>query len=283
MKAQTRSAPPAAESPVEALTRQRTLLQRWLTRLDEVQSEVPPHVSERVRADYQQRLQAVTEELGAHRDAVLADLEARRADLVGAESRLAAARDALEEARLRHLIGELAPEAWEERRPALEGDLSAAAEAVEKSRGEVERLDGLVREMSAGPTPEDTTEPGPGLSGEETLPEYVPPAPPASPAPAAAEKKDALAGVDLSWLEEIESPAAPAPGPAPDDTGEDLAFLEELDRAIASSPALGRTGGPGEDADRTLDADRAGMLLCKECGAINEPQSWYCEVCGSEL
>jgi uncharacterized OB-fold protein len=24
-------------------------------------------------------------------------------------------------------------------------------------------------------------------------------------------------------------------------------------------------------------------LLCKECGAINEPHSWYCEICGSEL
>jgi uncharacterized OB-fold protein len=37
------------------------------------------------------------------------------------------------------------------------------------------------------------------------------------------------------------------------------------------------------DPDRTLDPDRAGMLLCKECGAINEPQLWYCEICGSEL
>jgi ribosomal protein L40E len=28
---------------------------------------------------------------------------------------------------------------------------------------------------------------------------------------------------------------------------------------------------------------RGEALLCKECGAINEPQAWYCEICGSEL
>jgi len=95
----------------------------------------------------------------------------------------------------------------------------------------------------------------------------------------------------------IQQPAADADGGdlAPDD----LAFLEELDRAIGGAPARG--GGPaasppppppslsptppagaaegGEGGKR----NRAEPLLCRECGAINEPHAWYCEICGSEL
>lgn len=63
---------------------------------------------------------------------------------------------------------------------------------------------------------------------------------------------------------------------------DDLAFLEELDRAISSSPS--RPAPPpsgGESAPKSTTS--GGPLLCKECGAINEPHSWYCEICGSEL
>ncbi|HEX5870518.1 MAG TPA: zinc finger protein, partial [Longimicrobium sp.] len=41
----------------------------------------------------------------------------------------------------------------------------------------------------------------------------------------------------------------------------------------ATPPAPAAAGG----------AARAEPLLCTECGAINEPHSWYCEICGSEL
>jgi hypothetical protein len=98
----------------------------------------------------------------------------------------------------------------------------------------------------------------------------------------------------LDFLREIEESTRPsAPPPASADLGaDDLAFLEELDRAIGSGPAAGGRGGaktppPAQPAQPAAPAggaaSRAEPLLCKECGAINEPHSWYCEICGSEL
>ncbi|HEU0078721.1 MAG TPA: Ran-binding zinc finger domain-containing protein [Longimicrobiaceae bacterium] len=327
--------PLATDAPaaVETLTRRRAQLQDWLGRLGEVGSGVPGHVTDRVRRDYEDRLRSVTQELSEHRDALTAELHDRRAELEEADARRAAAADDLEEARLRHLIGELAEGDWESRRPELETALAAAETQASGVRAEVERLDALLGEMpgaapaqpagAAAPEPaaaapaaspsgeteqpewmsEPATEPEPAAAPEgflpprdtsdDTIPEFTPFAQDDRTGAAAAD--DDL-GVDLSWLEDVEQvsttvdlsggAAAGAPADEEDSSADDLAFLEELDRAISASPAAGQAGSPSAaapDPDRTLDPDRAGMLLCKECGAINEPQLWYCEICGSEL
>lgn len=317
--------PAAADtrSTVEALTQQREQLRGWLARLDEVGRGVAGHVAERVRADYQARLQVVTQELSSHQDAIRADLDTQRTELEHAESMRAEAADEMDEVHLRHLIGELPQETWEERRPHLEGAVAAAEGEVTRIRAEVERLDTLLREMGQGnapaagppagveqpavdepaaeppraaiePDPDATQEApeAPAARTEDTVPEYTPPV------SAAAEDGDDADGFDLSWLDDVEAganarataPAAQAdaavdtaPEPEQGSADDDIAFLEELDRAIAANADQKRPGAPAADPDRTLDADRAGMLLCKECGAINEPQLWYCEICGSEL
>lgn len=103
------------------------------------------------------------------------------------------------------------------------------------------------------------------------------------------------AGADegLDFLREIEESTRPAAEPPSADLGaDDLAFLEELDRAIGSPSSAGRGGSktppPAQPPAASPSAapgaaSRAEPLLCKECGAINEPHSWYCEICGSEL
>ena len=62
---------------------------------------------------------------------------------------------------------------------------------------------------------------------------------------------------------------------------DDLAFLEELDRAI------GRGANPPTETARASTLRVAKELgypgLCKECGALNEPDCRYCEICGSEM
>lgn len=308
-------------SAVETLTVQRTRLQEWLARLGDVGTDVPAHVAERVRRDYEDRLRAVTEELAGHREALAAELDDRRAELEEADALRASAADDLEEARLRHRIGELEEAGWEARRPELEAALAAAEGRAGGVRAEVERLDALLRDVAetreapsaapeggAGPEPEvepwsafeAADEPADaGASplpyrdtSDDTIPEFT---------PFTADDRaghaggDEDLGVDLSWLEEVEqgsataaaAPGTAGPAAAPPEaesaSEDDLAFLEELDRAISSSPRMAQGGPPPADGDRTLDPDRAGMLLCKECGAINEPQLWYCEICGSEL
>lgn len=287
--------PDETRSTVESLTEQRILLQQWLARLDEVRSDVPDRVAERVRADYEGRLRAVTGELSTHREAIRGDLEARTAELERAEARRAETVDLLEELRLRHRIGEVPDDEWTARRPELEEAVSSAEGEVARVRGEVERLTSLLSEMDGeapgeAPTATPAEEAPFTPSEDDTVPEYaVPYAEVSTRAEEVVELEVGEVGdVDLSWLEEIQAGAAAAAEPEPGSAAvDDLAFLEELDRAIAASaepepqppsPPAGR-----EDPDRTLDADRAGMLLCKECGAINDPQAWYCEVCGSEL
>ncbi|HSU12724.1 hypothetical protein [Longimicrobium sp.] len=435
--------PTNAADGVHELVSQREQLRAWIAKLDEVQTGAPSRVAQRVRADYEDRLRRVTEDLSAHAEEVQGQLESLRGELEAAEERRAHAADALEEMRLRHLIGELDAGAWDRARSPLEADVATAEEALARTRGEVERLSVLSGEIGGGafamdesggaqagadvqtqatadfggdeeaqgdeeplpvfayapeddaggepgaaigddeadaavsaldafgdePQPEAAAEPDGDtspVSGEElaawiseveseaTLddstsePAVDEPAPPPVPqddaegwdpfanefggAPANPTTQPGDAAQDLPWLDSIEGgaagrwsapaqgegdelafleqlePAAPAAEePAASDlAADDLAFLEELDRAIsggsqrpaqpqASADAVGlgngfaggsgdsaTTGGAGEGTQEQ-PRKRGEALLCKECGAINEPQAWYCEICGSEL
>jgi hypothetical protein len=340
---------------VQELIRLREQLTAWIGKLDEVGPQASSAVAERVRADYQDRLRRVTEDLGSHGEEIAADLERFREALGEAETRRAAAGEALEEARLRHLIGELDDAAWDEARPELERDVTGADDAVAHARAEVERLQALsadiqgaaVEEVEAPDEVEAVWTPEAEVEVEE-VPEAQPepePAPepePQAPPPAAevreaadavsadewdpfggefgTEEKAGDAAEDLPWLAGIEDakgweppapeegdsgleflrgidePAAPAPDAAdpaaPDLGADDLAFLEELDRSIGGAGARPPSDAapqppqpaPAEGAPAPAPAaSRAEPLLCKECGAINEPHSWYCEICGSEL
>lgn len=92
----------------------------------------------------------------------------------------------------------------------------------------------------------------------------------------------------LEFLNDLGA-SAPESASTSDLAEDDLAFLEELDRAISGSPATGRPATPPPAAstpaagESPAPGSSGGPLLCKECGAINEPHSWYCEICGSEL
>jgi hypothetical protein len=358
------SEPTSTDATVPELIRLREQLTGWIARLDEVGAQANPQVTQRVRADYAARLRRVNEDLSSHREDIEADLQRFRGALAEAETRRAAAGERLEEARLRHLIGELDDDAWEEARPKLEEEVGGADEAVAGARAEVERLELLsadIRSAAAAPAPpapaaEPTPAPeppppapapappppAPAAPAAEAPPEPPaveapperpaaveppPPPPPADPRAAAdaasadewdpfggefgAEDRQGDAGEDLPWLEgieepaawtppaaaedgleflrDLEAPAAPPPQPAKPEAGDlgaaDLAFLEELDRSI------GGTGGEPPAAPKPAPAPeptpapggRAEPHLCKECGAINEPHSWYCEICGSEL
>lgn len=382
---------------VHDLIRQREQLTGWIARLDEVGAQASTRAAERIRADYADRLRRVNESLSEHRGEIEADLQRFRGALEQAEQHRLAAADEMDEASLRHLIGELDEAAWNAARPELEARVRKAEDEVAQAREEVERLETLASDIASvedaaaalaeapapptEPEPEPAayepepaasldggSEPGPAAaetaSGpfdrdatddfEPVLPDDDLPTVQDVAAPAAAETTfeapppadvreaaDAVsadewdpfgnefgteprpgdAEEDLPWLEGIDQGAAgaaggwapPAPGadegldflreieestrpaaepPAADLGADDLAFLEELDRAIGSGPASPARGSkqppPAQPAATPPaaaagPASRAEPLLCKECGAINEPHSWYCEICGSEL
>lgn len=365
---------------VHDLIRQREQLTGWIARLDEVGAQASTRAAERIRADYADRLRRVNESLSGHRGEIEADLQRFRGALEQAEEHRLAAADEMDEASLRHLIGELDEAAWNAARPDLEARVREAEDAVARAREEVARLETLAADIASaeaaasaqagapgpaapsGDAPAAPAETGGGPFDrdatddfEPVLPDYDLPSVQDVAAPAAAkplfeapppadvrEAADAVsadewdpfggefgteprqgdAEEDLPWLEgidqgatgagggwtppaagadegldflrEIEESTRPAAEPASSaDLGaDDLAFLEELDRAIGTGPAsAGRGSRPPPPATPAAtppaaaasSASRAEPLLCKECGAINEPHSWYCEICGSEL
>lgn len=353
---------------VHDLIRMREQLTGWIARLDEVGGQANTRAAERIRADYVTRLQRVNEDLSAHRGEIEADLERFRGALAEAEEQRVVAADEMDEAGLRHLIGELDGDAWEETRPALEDRVRGAEDAVARAREEVERLETLAAGIqgaqdaaaetsgAAEPAPdiESASATGPTPFDAAAMDAFEPSLPDDAPGfaePSAAEPVDADATVespaevreaadaasadewdpfgnefspdakqgdaeeDLPWLEGIDQAAAGSTGgwtppaadegldflrdieestrtparPAADLGADDLAFLEELDRAIGSSPAPVAKGStqpptpPAATPPAAASGSKAEPLLCKECGAINEPHSWYCEICGSEL
>lgn len=148
------------------LLAQRTQLQEWLQRLDGV-DDIPLQVARRVRADYEQRLAAVVAELSAHRDSLAADRESLDETLLAAAERHDAASDALEEARLRHRIGEISEEDWEARRPQLESEVESASSEREATEREIAALEELLGQLTIETR---STEPGPAaaVTPEET-------------------------------------------------------------------------------------------------------------------
>lgn len=182
-----------------------------------------------------------------------------------------------------------------------EAETAAPPPAAVEENDEEQEEDELpiLHPQAAQPEPEPQAENGDEVNfdamfaqwGDEPPPTPATPAPsatPPAPTPEAAEEE----GVDdLAFLRDLgvgEPPAAPQPRsnavPA-DSTGgeEDFAFLEELDRAIAASaqPAPGKPAGSGGGGG--MPAVGEVDLLCKACGAINDPRAWYCEVCGADL
>lgn len=216
---------PADASPspeaARALIAERDRLRAWIGQLEAHGSEAPTHVLERVRGDYQDRLQRVTAELGEHLDTLRQSLSGLRELQAAADVQLGAARDALAEARLRHLIGELEPEAWEERRPALEAAVDAGERECTEAGDEVARLVELVAE----------------IEGAETAP---------AEAPVAAEEPVAQVHDDAEELEPYVAMEAIE--------AVDLAGAAEMTEAAATSGEQAAEGeSAGEEVDSAVD------------------------------
>ncbi|CAN5381066.1 hypothetical protein BH23GEM4_BH23GEM4_15970 [soil metagenome] len=301
------SAAPETQDRIRGLLEQREQLSGWLERLRDVEDdETPARIAERVRADYVARLEALTDELGGHQETLEAQLAELRSELERAQSASADAADALSEARLRYRIGELDDRRWEERHPELEQAADAAAREAEEAGERVGSLAELVGEIGGGgalaevsEVPEASSEAP--IAGGDELPSteelgWLTDATVLSPDPAAE--------TDLAFLQTLEDQTIESPAPPDADAvwaaeeatggeapGDDMAFLEELDRAIAAS----LVSGPAEEEEATAPPPgewpaaspepEAGPepVSCRECGAENDAQAWYCEICGSEL
>jgi hypothetical protein len=97
---------PSNLADVETLLAERDAVAGWIAKLDAAGSTVPAAVRDRVRLDYQLRMDGVTHRLQGHGDAIAAKLAEDRAERETEAAAAANARDALAEAELRHVVGE---------------------------------------------------------------------------------------------------------------------------------------------------------------------------------
>ena len=292
---------------VSQLIDRRNQVQSWLARLDEMTPDAATHVATRVRADYENRLDSVLAELGTHLDGIRADVDRLRTRLDEAGLRYETAVDSLEETRLRYRIGELDERIWEERRVALEAEVATVAAARDEVAAELHRMEDIVSQIEGSERPARPyvapAPPPPPVA-------FVLPPPPPPPAPSAAvveeeqlvepfspPAEESFGGPLPDYLEE-----APAPPPLPFLGGRD--FPWELPPVTPKLEPRAETGPPPADflaeLDRALNddsTDEAGYTLteaeldtrpkagvkCPDCGYTNDPQAWYCGVCGADL
>ena len=272
---------------IEALLEQRSQYEEWILRLDTSGDKAPPAVRQRVRGDYEARLEAVMEQLRGRSAAVAEELERQHAAQAELDRERRSAEEALAEAEVRHTVGEYTEEEWrrlsEQSRKGIE-QLRARLRAI---GAEITRLN-EVQSLIAAPR------------GGAAAPPSPPPAPPPrAPRPEIIEQSPFV--THLAEEPNLVPPPQAAPKAAPESGPVDeLAFLKSVSDEEPSRPAR-RPSNPSMPAP-TTPAPRppepvtppapspskaasgvAKTLKCGECGTLNRPTEWYCERCGAEL
>ena len=287
---------------LSALLAERQRFETWIAQLDAKRSETPPHIYDRVHADYVARLQKVREHLAQYRTAIK-EMEASLIDrLTSLDIDEAKHRDEAAEASLRAAVGEIAPDVArdvEARALSRLGALSAERESVSQ---ELDRLRAVLDAGAAQPeSPRVPTPPvaAPVAAAERTsrparaetspaVAAQAPPAPAGTERPAGTPHRGPFD--DLEFLKTMvdarsseRRPDTPAPAAAA--VGQRAARASgEVPRPapVVEAPTIRHTEEPSLTA-KEQPADQVKTLKCQECGTLNYPTEWYCERCGAEL
>jgi len=275
------------ELTIEALLEQRSQYEEWLLRLDTTGDKASPAVRQRVRGDYEARLDAVMEQLRGRSAVVAEELERQHASQAELDRERRSAEEALAEAEVRHSVGEYTEEEWrrhsEQSKRGIE-QLRAKLRAIGSEITRLTEIQALIAgtRATAAPTP-------------------PPPAAPRAARPEVVEQAPLVTHI-TDEPEPVQPPAKPRqaePAAAPVD---EMAFLKSVSDDEPARPIGRRSSNPGMPAVTTTTAPSsapsaaaaaggggkaasgvAKTLKCGECGTLNRPTEWYCERCGAEL
>ena len=255
---------------IQRLLDERRQYEAWITRLAGAEDATPEAVRTRVKADYEARLKAVTEELKAHADSARQTMELRQHARMELQQKETHASERLAEAELRHAVGEYDDAQWSQVHKDVLAELVVVREELQAVDADIAKLEELVSIVRASPRPAPRSAPPAPASPAAAAP--VPPAapkPPPRPAPAPPAHLDELAFIKS--VTEDEKGAAPSPKRA--SGAQFQPVIPDTQGRTAASPA---SAPPPEPEDRRT-------LKCRECGTMNLPTEWYCEQCGAEL
>jgi hypothetical protein len=238
---------------IERLLEERRQYEAWLARINASADSAPEHVRTRVKADYEARLQAVTEELRSHADAARQLIAQRKETLHELQKKEKAAAERLAETELRHEVGEYDESQWVQVHKDALADLGAVRDELMGVEQDITRLVELDLLVKAKPAP-----PSRDVAAELTL------TPSPSPRKPAEKRKTPM---------------------------DELAFLKSVTEDAKSAPSPQRASGERYQVDdsATLEAPEnenapvEKTLKCRDCGTMNLATEWYCENCGGEL
>jgi len=248
---------------IQRLLEERRQYEAWLARINAAGDAAPEHVRVRVRADYEARLQAVTEELKAHADAGR-QLVAQRKELFRElQQKEKAAAERLAETELRHAVGEYDESQWTQVHKDALAELVSVREEMQEVGQDIEKLEELDAMVRAKPSPR-----------------VGPPPKPQAPRPEERRKLSPSPIDELAFLKSVTEDEKAAPSPK-------RASGAQFQPAIPGDPPRGTPMSPSPSitpaAEINDDAEVVKTLKCKECGTMNLATEWYCESCGAEL
>ncbi len=240
--------PSKSAATIQRLLEERRQYEAWLARINATADSAPEHVRTRVKADYEARLRAVTEELRAHADSARQLIAQRKENLLELQKKEKAAAERLAETELRHEVGEYDEGQWAQVHKDALADLGAVRDElmdVERDITRLEELDVLVKKPAAAP-PRGGTSPRP--------PEKAP------------ERRKTPID-ELAFLKSV--------------TDDDRTPSPQRASGAQYQPDDVEDGTPLAPIDENAPVEKT--LKCKECGTMNVATEWYCEKCGGEL
>lgn len=239
-------------SIVRELQNQRTDVVNKLKRIEEKKSTVSVEVYEKVKREYDEKLDGIEKQLGGHMDVITEEVQRLKTKEDELMDKDKATQFKMEELELRYSIGEYDEESFKKVKEENDAAVQQLNEELEKTRENMTYYASFLKAKEGEPMPEPTPEPTPE-------PEPEPEAEPEKPVAAESELK-----IDEHILEEK----------LPE---EEVALEELLSEEEAVKPDV-TAEGPAEP-----EAEKDKGVACPKCGHHNTADSWYCEKCGAEI
>jgi hypothetical protein len=247
----TKEAPGSAVD-VSALMAERKRYEEWIVTLEARKASTPPHVYERVRADYDVRLQAVLDKLSSHKGALEQQAQLLAGRLTSLQAEQQARRDERAELEVRAAVGELTAQDFADAIRKLDERLTQISSEQSTVSAEL----GRTREfLTAAVAPRQTP----------AAPAAVSPPPVKQPPPAATPMAAGSAQSDTPTR-------PPAPGPQPTQNFDELAFLNSVVSPAERARAQQLQQAAAQNDDVPIMRDEAATLGESLLARVNKPK-----------
>lgn len=205
---------------IDSLLSDRARYEAWLAQLAAKASQIPSHVVDRVRADYQDRLTHVIDDLRARADELRAEKASLEQRIGTLASELTVKRDGRAEDELRAMVGEYEDTAWTKK--AAEHD--AAIQSLDAERVAREAELARIKDLLA-----EATRPSRAVRAvtEAEIPEEPTPVRPSQPSAAAAAHGNSSASQTPAGSPSVRGPSTTPTGKRPSPFDE-LGFLRTV-------------------------------------------------------